>query len=166
MKYKIQDEPKEQEKKGMNKELYDMFIDLIQFEIDKLSFISSAKIYFFQNGYLDYKKFFKAMYEGCEVSKHCLIGFLTKQMEEIPEFKIPALNPEFENAIEPFEILQKLEDSYAEKINAIGVKALELKDMQILAYVFPKIAEIKHIACIALAAVKNEQNPLDLLECE
>ena len=164
MKYKVQNEPKEQ-KKGMNKELYDMFIDLIQFEIDKLSFISSAKTYFFHNGYLNYKEFFTSMYKGCEKNKHCLLKFLTEQMEEIPEFKIPALETEFENEIEPFEILQKLEDSYAEKINAIGVKALELKDMQILAYIFPKIAEIKHIACIALAAVKNEQNPLDLLKC-
>ena len=52
MKYKTQ-EP-EQEKSGMNKELYDMFIDLIQFEIEKLSFIHSAKIYFYHND--TYKK--------------------------------------------------------------------------------------------------------------
>lgn len=166
MKYKIQEEPKEQEKKGMNKELYEMFIDLIQFETDKLSFISSAKLYFFHNGYFGYVKFFDFMYKGCENNKCCLIEFLTKQMEEIPEFKIPALDTEFENETEPFEVLQKLEDSYVEKINAIGVKALELKDMQTLAYVFPKIAEIKHLACVALAAVKNEQNLLDLLKCE
>ena len=165
MKYKTQEGPAEI-KSGMDKELYDLFIDLIQFEINKLSFISSAKTYFFHNGYLDYKKFFKYMYKGCEKSKHCLINYLIEEMEEIPEFKIPALNLDFKNAVEPFEVLRELEDSYAEKINAIALKAFELKDMRTLAYILPKISEIKHIACIALEAVKNEQNPLDLIECE
>lgn len=165
MKYKTQEEPVKI-KSGMDKELYDLFIDLIQFEINKLSFISSAKTYFFHNGYLDYKKFFKYMYKGCEKSKHCLINHLIEEMEEIPEFKIPALNLDFKDAVEPFEVLRELEDSYAEKINAIALKAFELKDMHTLAYILPKISEIKHIACIALEAVKNEQNPLDLIECE
>ena len=34
-------------------------LNLIQFEIDKLSLISSAKHYFYNNGLMTYKKFFK-----------------------------------------------------------------------------------------------------------
>ena len=164
MKYKTQ-EP-EQEKSGMNKELYDMFIDLIQFEIEKLSFIHSARIYFYHNGYIDYKKFFKHMYKACEATKHCLMNFLIESLEPIPDFTIPALNLEFRDKFEPFEELQKMEDEYAEKINALALKAFEVKDMHVLAYIINKLNEIKHIACIALEAVKNDQNPLDLIECE
>lgn len=169
MKYKTQENPiqeKVQEKKGMDKSLYEMFVDLIQFEINKLSFITSAKTYFFQHGFLNYKKFFKAMYCECEELKGCLVGYLIEQMEEVPEFKIPAIDTDFENHLEPFEILRDLEDRYVNTINAIALKALEVKDMHTLAYMLPKIAEVKHIACIALEAVKNEQDPLDLLECE
>ena len=39
--------------KNMSKELYDGFIDLIQFEIDKLSLISAAKSYFYMNGMIN-----------------------------------------------------------------------------------------------------------------
>lgn len=164
MKYKTQDP--EQEKSGMNKELYNLFIDLIQFEIEKLSFIHSAKVYFYHNGYINYKKFFKHMYKGCEASKHCLMNFLIESLEPIPDFSIPAMNLEFKDKIEPFEKLREYEDNYTEKINNIALKAFELKDMRVLAYIINKINEIKHIACIALEAVKNDQNPLDLIECE
>ena len=164
MKYKTQ-EP-EQEKSGMNSELYNLFVDLIQFEIEKLSFIHSAKVYFYHNGYIDYKKFFKYMYKGCEASKHCLMNFLIESLEPIPDFTIPAMNFEFEDKVEPFEKLREYEDEYTEKISNLALKALELKDMHVLAYAINKVKEIKHIACIALEAVKNDQNPLDLIECE
>lgn len=164
MKYKTQ-EP-EEVKNGMNKELYDLFIDLIQFEIEKLNFIYSAKIYFYHNGYIDYKKFFKQMYKGCEDSKHCLINFLIESLEPIPGFTIPAMNFEFRDKLEPFEKLREYEDSYVEKVNNIALKAFELKDMHTFAYIINKLNDVKHIACIALEAVKNNQNPLYLIECE
>ena len=94
------------------------------------------------------------------------MNFLIESLEPIPNFTIPALNLEFKDKLEPFEELQKMEDEYAEKINALALKAFEVKDMHVLAYVINKLNEIKHIACIALEAVKNDQNPLDLIECE
>ena len=52
----------ESEKVEMSNPLEEGFIDLIQFEITKLNLISSAKCYFYKNGLMDYKKFFKTLY--------------------------------------------------------------------------------------------------------
>ena len=156
----------EVKKEGMNKDLYDLFIDLIQFEINKLSFISSAKFYFYMHGMMNYKKFFKKMYKCCEKSKACFVSYLMNSFENIPEFTIPALNIEFESPQEIFEKLAELEDKYADKLNKIAETAFSISDMKTLAYILPKINEIDHIACRAMEAVKNEQNPLDLIENE
>ena len=79
----------ESEKVEMSNPLEEGFIDLIQFEITKLNLISSAKCYFYKNGLMDYKKFFKTLYKNCEEIKHCLVAFVTENGTELPEFKIP-----------------------------------------------------------------------------
>ena len=46
MKFKV-NEPKQEE---TNNELYDLFVDFVQFEINKVSDVSSALCYFDKNG--------------------------------------------------------------------------------------------------------------------
>lgn len=160
---KIESESESKENKGMNKELYDSFIDLIQFEYDKLSFLMSAKIYCYFNGYLEYKHFFSEMLEECKKTKDCITWYLIERMEDIPSFKVEKLDYGFSDVKKIFEDFSKKEDEYLEKLNEIGQLALEAKDLSALQYISEKIKNFKHIGCIATAAVKNEQSIEKLL---
>lgn len=152
------------EKEGMSKELYDKFIELIQMEVDKLSFISSVKFYFYNTGQMNYKKFFKCLYKNCEELKHCLIGFLINQMEDVPSFTIPKLNIDFKDDIEPFKKMAEYEDTFVEKLNGIITQAYDDKNWQAFHYLLKKLDGIDHICCRALAAVEHGADILQLCE--
>ena len=162
MRFKQSEQPVEKE--GMSKELYDKFIELIQMEVDKLSFISSAKFYFYNTGQMNYKKFFKHLYKNCEELKHCLIGFLINQMEDIPSFTIPKLNIDFKEDIEPFKKMAEYEDTFVEKLNDIITQAYNDKNWQAFHYLLKKLDGIDHICCRALAAVEHGADILQLCE--
>mgnify|MGYP002622092401 CR=1 FL=1 len=166
MKFKSQqEEPNpEPEKQQMSNELYNGFIDLIQFEYNKLAIISSAKHYFWEQGLSDYKKFFKRLYESCEKTKYCLINQLQKQMLSVPEFRIPALVDDFDNPISPFEKMSELEDEFTIKLQHLITIAFEDKDWTNFHYLLNKIDTIDHLCCRALAAVKNKANVSALCE--
>ena len=154
---------KPEEKSGMAKELYDMFIDIIQTEYEKMSFVLSAKFYYYQNGCMNYKKFFSKMLENCGKCKFDFEAFLVNHMEEVPEFTVPEINLDFDETITPFDKFVEYEEDFVEKLNALAKKALELADVEVLAFVLPMIKCIDHIACRAAECVKNQQNPLDLV---
>lgn len=162
MKFKQNEQPAEKE--GMSKELYDKFIELIQMEVDKLSFISSAKLYFYSTGQMNYKKFFKHLHKNCEELKHCLIGFLINQMEDIPSFTIPKLDIDFKDDIEPFKKMAEYEDTFIEKLNDIITQAYNDKNWQAFHYLLKKLDGIDHICCRALAAVEHGADVLQLCE--
>ena len=162
MKFKQNEQPVE--KGGMSKELYDKFIELIQMEVDKLSFISSAKFYFYNTGQMNYKKFFKCLYKNCEELKYCLIGFLINQMEDIPSFTIPKLDIDFKDDIEPFKKMAEYEDTFIEKLNDIITQAYNDKNWQAFHYLLKKLDGIDHICCRALAAVEHGADILQLCE--
>ena len=150
--------------KNMSKELYDGFIDLIQFEIDKLSLISAAKSYFYMNGMINYKKFLKDIYKGCEKIKCCLIDQLRLNQQDIPEFIIPEVKSNFENKEEPFKVLSNMEDEFEKKLIKLINIAFDDKDWKNFHYLLKKLDTIDHICCRALAAVKNNANILELCE--
>lgn len=162
MKFKQNEQPVEKE--GMSKELYDKFIELIQMEVDKLSFISSVKFYFYNTGQMNYNKFFKCLYKNCEELKHCLIGFLINQMEDVPSFTIPKLNIDFKDDIEPFKKMAEYEDTFVEKLNGIITQAYDDKNWQAFHYLLKKLDGIDHICCRALAAVEHGADILQLCE--
>lgn len=158
MKFKQNNEPEKVENP-----IKDGFIDLIQFEITKLSLISSAKFYFYQNGLMNYKKFFKHLYKGCEEIKHCLVSFATEIGIELPDFKLPK-SIEFSNSKEPFEKLAEMEDEFEDKLNSLIDLAFEDKNWKVFHYLLKKLDTIDHLCCRALAAVENNANVLDLCE--
>lgn len=154
---------KQEEKSGMSKELYDMFIDIIQTEYEKMSFVLSAKFYFYHEGCKNYKKFFSKMLENCGKCKFDFEAFLVNHMESVPEFNVPAIDLDFNDITEPFDKFVDYEEEFVEKLNNLAKKALEVADTEVLAFVLPMIKNIDHIACRAAECVKNQQNPLDLI---
>lgn len=153
-------------KVGMSTELYNKFIDLIQFEIEKLNLINSAQCYFFKEGQMAYKKFFAYIEEQCKKVKSCLILHLSSNMEEIPEFKIPA-QIKFEDLKEPFVKLAEMEDSYEEKLNNLIDIAFVDKNWKSFYYLLKKLDTIDHLCCRAVVAIENKCNVLNLLPaCE
>jgi len=164
MKFKQNEEPVEEKKKGMDKELHEMFVKMIQMEINKLAFISSAKYYFFTTGEMKYKKFFKCLYKNCEELKKCLIGYLMSHLEDIPEFTIPKINIDFKDSVEPFKQMAEWEDEFIEYLNDMIDKAFEVKDWQAFHYLLKKFDGIDHLCCRALAAVEHGADVMDLCE--
>lgn len=141
----------------------DGFIDLIQFEINKLNLISSAKVYFYQNGLMNYKKFFKYLHKNCEEIKHCLVSFTNEIGIELPDFKLPK-SIEFSNSKEPFEKLAEMEDEFEDKLYRLLDLASEDKNWKVFHYLLKKLDTIDHICCRALAAVENNADVLALCE--
>lgn len=152
------------EKEGMNKELYDLFINLVQLEYNKLTFIKGAKFYCWAHGYESYKKFFEKMYDMCAKCKGELIWYLLGRFEVIPELKLPAIKTEFDSVEEVFTEFARMEDTYCNSLETIAEKAYGISDMNAVAYALPIIKNMDHIACRALEAVKNKQCPLKLVK--
>lgn len=164
MKFKENQEEQSKEFVGMSDNLYKDFIDLIQFEIDKLTLIDSVIAYFHTNGFTNYEKFYKYLYDKCKDTKCCLISFLRNNLKEIPEFKIPTLGASFKDSTEPFKMLADMEDLFEEKVNNMINEAFSDKDWKSFYYLLKKLDKVDHLCCRALAAVENKQNPLDLCE--
>jgi len=164
MKFKQHQEEQNKEQDKISIKLKEGFIDLIQFEIDKLTLISSAKFYFYENGLMSYKKFFKCLYKSCEEIKYCLVSQLKNNGVEIPEFTIPAIVDDFENPTIPFKMLAEMEDQFEEKLNNLINIAFEDKDWKNFHYLLKKLDTIDHICCRALAAVENKADVLALCE--
>lgn len=160
MKFKTNDPEK---KSKMDKDLYDLFIDLIQFEIEKITFIKSASKYFDLNGYQDYDGFFKDIERDCSEFKECICNYLLNRLEILPDFKCPAIDVDFSNAQQVFDLFASLEEDGFEKLNELAKKALDVLDMGALAYLLKKLSNFSHIACRAKEAVKNNQPVRDLL---
>lgn len=156
----------EVEKEGMNKELYDLFIKVIQFECNKMSFLKGAKFYCWAHGLQKHSKFFKIMMECCSKCKNEFIYYLLAHFEEVPELKIDAIKTEYESVESVFVDFAEREDEYVTLLETITKKAKELDDINAFAFLLPMLNKIDHIACRALEAIKNDQNPMDLLpEC-
>lgn len=150
---------------GMNKDLYNGFIDLIQFEYNKLNAILSAKFYFYEKGQMTYKKFFTYLYEQCDKTKKCLVLFLVNNLEKLPEFTTPSLN-DFSDLLAPFELLANMEDVFEEKLlNLINI-AFENKEWKAFYYLLKQLDTIDHICCRALEAAKANVDVTTLIPCE
>ncbi len=163
MKFKTNQEEQSNEQGKMSLSLYKGFIDLIQFEIDKLALISSAKFYFCENGLINNKKFFKTLYKSCEEIKHCLIEQLIKNSAAVPEFTIPGIIS-FDDTVTPFKMLSDMEDTFESKLISLIDIAFGDKDWYNFHYLLKKLDTIDHICCRALAAVKNNADVLTLCE--
>lgn len=168
MKFKSnQSEEQNKEQKGMSKELHSAFVDMIQFEIDKLQWVTSAKFYSIDNGLSSYEKFFEYLIKKCAETKDCFIGYLRLNMEEVPDFREAALINDFTNTVEPFKQLAQLEDVYEEKLNNLITIANNDKNWKVFSYLLKKIDCVDHICCRALAAVENKADPNALIpSCE
>lgn len=149
----------------MNEEMYNLFIDLLKFEFNKISFINSAKFYFHQHGLESYKNFFEQMRNNCCDFKEDLTMHLLNRSADIPEMTIPAMNFDFEDSVDVFKQFAAFEDKAYKKLEAVGIKALEIKDIKSLAFIVGKNNKNDHIACRALEAVRNEQDPNKLISC-
>lgn len=162
MKFKPQ---QEENAPKISSNIANRYIDLLEQEIDKMNFIAGAKMYLYNNGYIDHKKFFKHMFCECEKFKGCLVNYMIGRGIEIPEMTTPVLQTNFESAQSVFEEFAKLEDQFYDKLEALALQSFELKDMSSLAYSLSLLKDFKHLGCIANEAVKNNQNPYKLVEC-
>lgn len=158
----------EVEKEGMNKELYDLFINMIQLEYNKSSFLKGAKFYCWAHGLQEYANFFKVMMDTCASCKNDFIYHLLGRFEVIPELKVEAVKTEYESTEEVFTEFVKREEEFVDLIERIVTKSKELDDVNAMAFSLPILNKVDHIACRALAAVKNDKNPFDLVRycCE
>ena len=155
----------EVEKEGMNKELYNLFIELVQFEYNKMSFLKGAKFYCWAHGLQNHCNFFKVMCDCCSTFKGKLIWYLLGRFEVIPELKVDAIKTEYESVEDVFTEFVKREEAFVDLLENITLRAKDLNDVSAMAYILPQINNIDHIACRALEAVKNDKNPLDLVHC-
>ena len=160
MKFKQSEEPEKE-----TNSLQDEFANLIQFEITKLSLITSAKLYFYKEGLMDYKKFFKYLYKSCEEIKHCLTAFAVDNDFKLGAFEIPKLVT-FSDIKEPFKQLADMEDEFEDRLNTLINLAVEDKNWKVFHYLLKKLDTIDHICCRALAAIENNANILALIPCE
>lgn len=154
------------EVEGMNKELYDLIIDFLQFEINKLSLLDSAKFYFYQNGLEHYRCFINYVTRCCKETKYAIVEYLVNHMEDVPDMKLPGLDLDFDDKYEPFVKLASMEDNALKKLSDIVEKACEVKDYCTGLFFADFIKHVDHIACRALEAVRNDENPLDLIPCK
>lgn len=152
----------------MNEELYDLFIEMVQFEYNKLSFLRGAKFYCWAHGLAEYANFFKIMIDECWRCTNDFICHLLGRFEVIPELKIDSIKIEYESAEEVFTEFVKLEETFVDLLERIVTKSKELDDINAMAFTLPIVNKIDHIACRALEAVKNNKNPFDLVKynCE
>jgi ferritin len=158
----------EVEKEGMNKELYDLFIEMVQLEYNKACFLKGAKFYCWAHGLQDYSNFFKVMMDCCSHCKNDFIYHLLGRFVVIPEIKIDGIKTEYESAEEVFTEFVKKEEAFVDLLERIVTKSKELDDVNAMAFTLPMLNKVDHIACRALSAVKNDKNPLDLVRysCE
>lgn len=158
----------EVEKRGMNKDLYNLFIEMLQFEYNKTSFLKGAKFYCWAQGLQEYCNFFKVMMDCCEHCKNDFIYYLLSRFETIPEIKINSIKIEYKSIEEVFTAFAEMEETFVDILERIVTKAKELNDVNTMAFTLPMLNKIDHIACRALAAVKNDKNPFDLVRynCE
>lgn len=154
MKFKQNEEP---EKIEISEKLKEGFIELIQFEIEKLSFIDSAKRYFDKNGLTDESRFFSDTFKSCKVFIRNLINFVSENGVDFPEFTVPATIT-FTDKKEPFEKLVKFEDGFEKGITALIDIAFEDKNWKIFIYLLRTLDCMDHIACKTLGAIENGGN--------
>jgi len=152
------------EKEGMNKELYDLFIELIKLEYNKCNFVKSAKFYCWAHGLQDCCNFFKVMMDTCNHCKNDFVFYLLGRFEEIPEIQLDAFKTDFKSAEEVFTDFVEYEENFVDLIERIVTKAKELDDVNAMSFALPIVNKIDHIACRALEAVKNDKSPLELVE--
>ena len=148
----------EVEKEGMNKELYDLFIEMIKLEYNKSQFLKGAKFYCWAHGLDDYCKFFKNMMEQCGRCKNDFIFY-----ENIPEITVDAIKYDYKDAEEVFVAFTEREEQFVDLLERIVTKAKELDDVNTMAFTLPILGKVDHIACRALEAVKAGKDPYALV---
>lgn len=147
------------EKEGMNKELYDLFIEIIKLEYNKSQFLKGAKFYCWAHGLDDYCRFFKNMMEQCGKCKNDFVFYLLSRFENIPEITIDAIKYDYKDAEEAFVAFVEREEQFVDLLERIVTKAKELNDVNTMAFALPILGKVDHIACRALEAVKAGKNP-------
>lgn len=148
---------------AMNKELYNRFLEIIQFEYNKMSFLKGAKFYCWAHGLQSHCNFFKIMKDCCSKCLNDLIYHLLSRFEEVPEFKIKNIRTEYDSIEDLFTAFAKNEDEYVGLLEEATKIAKNVDDIEALALFLPMVKNIDHIACRALEAVKNNKNPYELL---
>ena len=151
------------ERDGMSKELYDLFIEILRLEYNKAQFLKGAQFYCWAHGFEDYSRFFASMSNQCNSCRNDFIDYLLGKFEKIPEIQIDGIKVEYKDVEEVFSTFVEFEESFVELLERIVTKAKELNDVYAMAFTMPILNKIDHIACRALEAVRNDQNPYDLL---
>lgn len=157
---------KQQDAKEANA-LYVSLTKLLQIEEDKLSLIEAAMSYFYMQGNMVYKKFFKHLHKACIDFKLNFQFFLYECCGETPERKISSFKLDTINDnVKLFETLASVEDKYVEELNNAINLAYDAKQWDAFHYLLDKFGKIDHLCCRAAAAVKDGNNPADLIQCE
>ncbi len=144
-------------------EVRDLLQEFVKLETKKWAFLYSAKKYYWLHGYSDYAEFFCKLLSNCEKFKLCLFDFIISNLDTIDELSVPAIVPEFESKEKPFQMAAELEDECFELMQNIAKTAIKNEDTVTLAYILPKIDKFDHLCCRAYEAIKNDQNPKDLI---
>lgn len=168
---KFKEQPQQEQKQevqeksgGMSKALYDNFVDLIQFEIKKLTLIESAKHYYRIRGNQTYVEFLTGLGKECKKVKCCLIDQLVNNNKEVPEFLIPQMIVSFDDPLTPFKTLAELEDKFEEELTNLINIAFEDKDWKNFYYFMKKQDLLDGICHRALSAIENKADLLKLCE--
>lgn len=147
--------------------IYIAFTDLLQIEEDKLSLIEAAKSYFYRNGNMQYKKFFKYLHKVCLDNKLDMQHFLFDLAEKTPERTIHSIKmDDLTDAQKIFDLLASAEDDYVDALNKAINEAFYVQDWNTFNYLLNKFNKLDHLCCRAAAAVKSGNTVLDLIPCE
>ncbi len=151
----------------MDEDLHKLFIDFIKLEYTKLALVTSAKLYYDHHGLVSYKRFFEEAYRLCDACRKDFICSLINRMEIVPEMTIPAIDPNFEDKVEPFTLFAEMEDEAYKKLDEIAKKAYAVQDFKALSFILVKLDSSNdsndHVACKALEAVKNNEDPYKVI---
>lgn len=148
----------DEEQTGIKKEVYELFVDLIQHVINQATYAESAKVYCELVGYPKYSRFFSSRKGEYVDIKRDLINFLANRLEKIPEFKIPAWNISTENIQDVFDKMTEMEERYCGLLENVFTAAREFKEIQVECFIGARINEFEHECCKAAEAVRNKQD--------
>lgn len=150
-----------------NKWLSDAFSKILQIEEDKIALIEAAKSYYYMNGNMSYKKFFKYLHKTCVEYKMKLCYFILEMQGELPERTIHSIKLyEISEGNKAFELLAAIEDDFEKEVVNTIDQALANKNWRAFDHFIEILEDIDHICCRALAAVESGNNPVDLIPCE
>lgn len=147
--------------------VYDSISDLVQFEIEKMTFIKESILYFDENGYIKYKEFFEYILSLCLDTKKKLMEHLLTFFKKSPEFKIPAIDIEdIDDCKKLFEELDDYSNEFIERNSDALKTCVDEQDWFTWKLLMSLFDNCDHVCTKAVVAVTNGEDISKLIPCE